>query len=408
MSDSEHSTVSYTSISLDSDPSAWGIPLMDADEASCLDVRSRACVPEYLVPSHDDIPVEDPKEEPEEDLKEDPIDYAADADGDEDEEEESSKDDDDEEEEHLAPADSIAIASPAVDPVPFAEETNSFKTDESAATQPPPPTYHTTSRMSIRSQTRILFPSGAEVARLLALPTPPPSPLTPLSSPLPQISSPPLPLPSPPTSPTYAQAPLGCRVARIRAASPPTRHPLPLPAPSTSRRADILEADIPPRKRLLLTAPIPRFNVGESSATARQRGSNVACKVDYGFVDTVDASIRAFERWIMAATEVVNLRVSYQANVRRREREEFYTRHQDAQRDRAALRNEVDTWMRYISSLCTTHEQERVEAHQALDMSKAHNRALEARIAVLETQVYCHEWQRQNADDHATRAIMRI
>ncbi|GJV01595.1 hypothetical protein Tco_1335164 [Tanacetum coccineum] len=37
-----------------------------------------------------------------------------------------------------------------------------------------------------------------KVARLLALPTPPPSPLTPLSSLLPQIPSPPLPVSSPP------------------------------------------------------------------------------------------------------------------------------------------------------------------------------------------------------------------
>ncbi|GJZ17322.1 hypothetical protein Tco_0553445, partial [Tanacetum coccineum] len=37
MSNSEHSTVSYTSISLDSDPSAWGIPLMDADEVPEMD-----------------------------------------------------------------------------------------------------------------------------------------------------------------------------------------------------------------------------------------------------------------------------------------------------------------------------------------------------------------------------------
>ncbi|GJU79092.1 putative reverse transcriptase domain-containing protein [Tanacetum coccineum] len=40
--------------------------------------------------------------------------------------------------------------------------------------------------------------------------------------------------------------------------------------------------------------------------------------------------------------------------------------------------------------------------------SEAHNKALEARIGVLETQAYRHEWQRQDADDHATRAIMRI
>ncbi|GKF45643.1 hypothetical protein Tco_0135445, partial [Tanacetum coccineum] len=60
----------------------------------------------------------------------------------------------------------------------------------SAAT-PPPHAYRTTARMSIRAQAPISFPSEAEVARLLAIPTPPPSPLTPLSSPLPRIPSPP-------------------------------------------------------------------------------------------------------------------------------------------------------------------------------------------------------------------------
>ncbi|GKB84069.1 hypothetical protein Tco_0956341, partial [Tanacetum coccineum] len=59
---------------------------------------------------------------------------------------------------------------------------------------------------------------------------------------------------------------------------------------------------------------------------------------------------------------------------------EFYTRHQDAQKDRAALHEEVNTLRRYLSSLCTTHKQERVEALQALDMFEAHNRVLEAQI----------------------------
>ncbi|GKE77771.1 hypothetical protein Tco_1543891, partial [Tanacetum coccineum] len=302
--------------------------------------------PEYLVPSDDDIPVEDPEE--------DPIDYVVDADNGEDEEEESSKDDDDDEEEHLAHAGSTVVSSPAVDLVPSAEETEPFETDESAATPPPPPTYRTTSRIFVRSQTPIPFHYEAEVARILALPTPSLSLLTPLSSPLPQI-------PPPPTSLTYAQALLGCRATMMRAASPPTHHPLTLPAPSTSCRADILEANILPRKKLLLTALTHRFEVGESYAVAaRQPGSTVARGVDYSFVNT--------------------------ANVCRRESEEFYTRHQDAQGDRAPLRDEVDTLRIYISSLCTTHEQERVEARQALDSSEAHNRALEARIAVLETQ----------------------
>ncbi|GJR20185.1 hypothetical protein Tco_0968712, partial [Tanacetum coccineum] len=39
--------------------------------------------------------------------------------------------------------------------------------------------------------------------------------------------------------------------------------------------------------------------------------------------------------------------------------------------------------------------------------SEAYSRALEARIRVLETQAYRHEWQRQDADDHAIEHIIR-
>ncbi|GJX45086.1 hypothetical protein Tco_0261762 [Tanacetum coccineum] len=145
----------------------------------------------------------------------------------------------------------------------------------------------------------------------------------------------------------------------IRVASPPTHHPLPSPTPSpplllpsNARRADIPEANISPRKRLLLAAPKPRFEVGErSDAATRQSGSIMARRVDYSFVDTLDVSIRAFERRIMAAIEMVNLRVSYQANLHRWESEEFYTRHHDAQGDRAALRDEVDTLRRALEAL---------------------------------------------------------
>nr|GEU98606.1 hypothetical protein [Tanacetum cinerariifolium]GEX49742.1 hypothetical protein [Tanacetum cinerariifolium] len=44
--------------------------------------------------------------------------------------------------------------------------------------------------------------------------------------------------------------------------------------PSTSRRTDILEANVLPQKRACLTTPAPRFEVGESSVAgaARQTG----------------------------------------------------------------------------------------------------------------------------------------
>ncbi|GKD00986.1 hypothetical protein Tco_1171260 [Tanacetum coccineum] len=108
-------------------------------------------------------------------------------------------------------------------------------------------------------------------------------------------SAPTPPLPPPSFLPSLIR-PLRTRaaMAQMRAAAPSTYHPLlpsgmppllpiPLLAPSTSRRADIPEADTPPQKRLLLTAPRPRCEVGESStaAAARQPGPTMASRVDY-------------------------------------------------------------------------------------------------------------------------------
>nr|GFA03071.1 hypothetical protein [Tanacetum cinerariifolium] len=116
-----------------------------------------------------------------------------------------SKDkDEDEEEKHLATGDSTAVALLAVDHASSADQTELFETDESTATPPPDPAYRVTARMSIRPQTPISFPSDIEIARLMAITTPPSSPLFPWSSPLPQIPSTPLLLPvSSLTSPTY-------------------------------------------------------------------------------------------------------------------------------------------------------------------------------------------------------------
>nr|GFC61898.1 hypothetical protein [Tanacetum cinerariifolium] len=125
--------------------------------------------PECLAPLDDDIRVEDQPlptdaspvalslgyivdSNPEED-EEDPVDGGGD---DDDESFDDGDDDDDEEEEHIALTDSIVIAFPAVDHVPSVKETESFETDESAATPlPPPPAYHTTPRMYVRTHTPI-------------------------------------------------------------------------------------------------------------------------------------------------------------------------------------------------------------------------------------------------------------
>ncbi|GKE38751.1 hypothetical protein Tco_1462156 [Tanacetum coccineum] len=147
---------------------------MDVDEVSEMDpyeeVAQQGQAPPPLSPAY----IPDPKEledHDEEDPDEDPVDYPADG-GDDDDDESSDDDDDDDdddveedkEEEHLAPADSTVVASPAIDLVPFAEETEPFESDESAATPPPPPpppAYRTTARMSIQSQEPIPCPSDA-------------------------------------------------------------------------------------------------------------------------------------------------------------------------------------------------------------------------------------------------------
>ncbi|GJY29967.1 hypothetical protein Tco_0405734 [Tanacetum coccineum] len=102
-------------------------------------------------------------------------------------EDESSEDDEDddvdieaedeEEEEHLAPVDSAAVALPAADQAPSAEETEPFETDESVAMPPPHPTYRVAARISIPAPVPTPVWSDAEVARLLAISTPPASPL---------------------------------------------------------------------------------------------------------------------------------------------------------------------------------------------------------------------------------------
>ncbi|GJX30595.1 hypothetical protein Tco_0238674 [Tanacetum coccineum] len=249
MSDSEHSTVTYTSVSEDDSdigsPGVDGPPIMpevppspdyipgpegppspdyvpgpeEPEQAPPSPIYipfvPEPVYPEFLPvddevfpaeeqpmpaadsPTHQSpgyIPESDPEEEPEEDdeedPEEDPADYPADR-GDDDD------DDDAEEEEHLAPADPTAVAY--------------------SADQDPYLAYRVTARMSIRHQAPAPFLSEEVAERLLALPTPPPSPLSPYSSPLPQIPSPPLPISSPPPNgPTYVEGSLGSRAAGIR------------------------------------------------------------------------------------------------------------------------------------------------------------------------------------------------
>ncbi|GKF05223.1 hypothetical protein Tco_0035891, partial [Tanacetum coccineum] len=155
------------------------------DQPDAEDASPTAQSPDYV-----------PEEDDDEDPEEDPVDYSADGGDDGDDKDEPSEEDEDndvdmednrdeEEEEHPAPADSVVVALPATDQAVSAEETEPFEIDESAATPPPHPAYHVTARISIPAPVPTPVWSDAEVARRLAISTPPSSPLSPWSSPLP-------------------------------------------------------------------------------------------------------------------------------------------------------------------------------------------------------------------------------
>ncbi|GKD63219.1 hypothetical protein Tco_1305327 [Tanacetum coccineum] len=258
---------------------------------------------------------EDDDEDPEEDPEEDHTDYPVDGEGGDDEPSDNDDDDDTDdkyeeptkEEEHLAPADPSAV--PVVDLVPSAGDTKAFETDKA--------------RKTVRLEPPMSASMEARIAEHVVAPIPP-------------------------TSPAYDQASLGHRAAMI------------------SIRDDLPEEAMPPRRRFVLTAPSPGCDVAESSAAAARppRGQ-------YDFVDTVEAgqglirspvhdaqtiaraadraedvgyvrALQASEHRMMTSIEEVNLRVSYQAQGRRQESEDFYTQLHDAQTDRQDIRLEID------------------------------------------------------------------
>ncbi|GJX29007.1 hypothetical protein Tco_0237086 [Tanacetum coccineum] len=301
MSNSEDSTVTY----MEAPPSPDYVPGPEEPEQAPPSPVYVPYVPELVYSEF--MPLED--EEDDEDPEEDPVDYPADRGDDGDDEDESSDDDKDdnvdikgnEEEEHPAPTDSTAVALPTVDQTPSGEETEPFETDESAATPPPHPAYRVTARMSIRDEPPTPFWSEVKVARLLAIPSPPPSPLSPWSSPLPQIPSPllhvsPLPLP---VSPTY---PLGYRAAmiRLRAEAPSTSHSPPPHIILSHTRADTPPSGTPPLLPIPLPTSSPSLLLPSADHEADRPESLYApiarpprgFSADYGFVATMDRGIR--------------------------------------------------------------------------------------------------------------------
>ncbi|GJT84339.1 hypothetical protein Tco_1058681 [Tanacetum coccineum] len=454
MSDSEDSMVTYTEVSSPfeglSDVGSPGVivlgydgmPMMSEDpyayveaamqEPPPLDFIPEPVYPEFMPPEDDVLlveeqplpaavsptadspgyiiesdPEEDLEEEDDEDPKEDLTDYPTDRD--DDEEEESSRDDvddkeedeeeDEEEEEHLAPADSV-----------------------------PPPVYCTTARMSIRAQTPIPFPSEAEI----------PSPPLPVSSPLPISPS------QLPASPTHS---LGYRAAMIwlRAESPSTSYPLPLPLhivlphtrasmammrvvapstyilasrsetpplgtppllpiplptsspplllPSTDYRLDVLEVTLPPRKRLCISLG-PRYKVGECSSAPNARPTG-GFRSDYGFVGTLDAEIRRDpNREIELGQRMTDFVTTVRQDI-----DEIYRRLDDAQDDRLLMSGQLNLLHRDRRSHARTT---RLMASEAIDSPEAWVQSMDASdTAHFETQMATLQSQQRPARDPA-------
>nr|GEY34404.1 hypothetical protein [Tanacetum cinerariifolium] len=106
--------------------------------------------------------------------------------------------------------------------------------------------------------------------------------------------------------------------------------------------------------------------VGESSAAAaRRQGPAMAHRVDWSYMET---RLQDTERRMMV-------------EVCTRESSEFCTRHHDAQKDRTTVRAEIEV----LRNERLAYEQEGIQTREALTRSKAHCRALKARVAVLET-----------------------
>nr|GEX17731.1 hypothetical protein [Tanacetum cinerariifolium] len=132
--------------------------------------------------------------------------------------------------------------------VSASEERKPFEEGETAAT-PPPFGYRVTARISVQPHILMPFRSESEVERLLAIPTPPLSVVSPTSYPLPPFL---MPLP-------------------IFTLLPTSSFPLPSSLSSTSGSESIPEADIPLRNRARFTTPTGGYEVGESSIDAAAR-----------------------------------------------------------------------------------------------------------------------------------------
>ncbi|GKB03843.1 hypothetical protein Tco_0831986 [Tanacetum coccineum] len=337
MSDSKHSTVTYTSISSDDgslDVGSPGVIVLGYDGLTkgCT-IGSRLQYPEYLALSDEEVPAEEQplpaSFSPTTDSM-DPADYPTDRDekeeessgDDADDEEEDKGEDGEEDEEYLAPVDSV--------PSP--------QTSTLAATFPLP------------------------------------SPLTPLSSPLPQIPSPPFPVPSlPTTSHTYTEK-------RLCIASGPTYEIGESSSASTARSTGGFRADY--------------GFVGTLDAEIRR---DLDREIGYGITDVWEDPDEILKE--IPATDVVELgqRMKNFITTLRQDTNEIYVRLGDAQDDRSVMSGQLNLLRRDRRSHARTTRLMESEAKVARE---AWSQSMDASdMARSETQMLALQSQQRHARD---------
>ncbi|GKA81230.1 hypothetical protein Tco_0787922 [Tanacetum coccineum] len=387
MSDSEHSTVTYTSISGDDGSLDLGspgvivlgydrLPMMPEDpypyppEDDVLPAEKQP-LPAAVLPIADSpgyITESDPEEHPKEDVEdpeEDPADYPADR---YDEEEESSGDDaDDEDEEESYPLFGYKSAMTVV----RSQSQSNFPFQHTK----PPPIVLPHTRASI-----VMMRAAAPSTYILAPRSETPPSGTPLL----------LPIPLPTSSP-------------------------PLLFPSTNCRADVLEVTLSPWKRFCIYLG-PRYKVGECSSapTARPTGG---FRVDYGFVGTLDAKIRHdLDREIgygitdvwedpdeiaeeIPTTDVAELgqRMTDFVTTVRQDTDEIYGRLEDAHDDRLLMSGQLNLLhrdrrshartARLMKSEARASREAWVQSMDASDMTRSEVRALRTTVLAQQTEI---------------------
>nr|GEV77144.1 putative reverse transcriptase domain-containing protein [Tanacetum cinerariifolium] len=202
--------------------------------------------------------------------------------------------------------------------------------------------------------------------------------------------------------------------------SPPLLPPLHMPPP-IDRRDDILEIEMPPRKRLCLSTLVSRYEVRESSTDRPIGGQGI----NYGFVSTLDAEARRQgirdvgygirDTWIDPAEIVpeiapmnmrgVNTRVTELTELHEHDTQDLYALLEDARDSRTRISQRVAIDSQRVDLLMedkVAHqetiqivEDEAYATREAWAHSIGLSQAVHSELQTHQEQVYAHEFQLQ-------------